>query len=212
MAASQKQDADPKKRAGHKRPMAEAMGQDQAALMEEVGSIRLQRAVADPAAASPDDILALQRSYGNEAVSSLVQTKLTVGPVGDRYEQEADRVADQVMTLPAPASEQQALQRQELEEEELQPKPLAAAITPLVRRQEEEEELMTKPVPAGQANLQRQEEEEELMAKPDLQRQEEEEELMTKPDLQRQEEEEELMTKPAAGQQVLQRQEEEEEL
>jgi hypothetical protein len=190
------------------------MGQELDALMEEPGSLKLQRAVADLATASPADMLALQRRYGNKAVSGLIQTKLTVGAVGDSYEQEADRVADQVMSMPegtggqwSVGTDQPVAQRQE-EEEELQmkaagpqPKPLVESITPLVQRQEEEEELMTKP------DLQRQEEEEELMTKPDLQRQEEEEELMTKPDLQRQEEEEELMTKPD-----LQRQEEEEEL
>jgi hypothetical protein len=55
---------------------------------------RLQRAVQDPAHARPADILGLQRTAGNRAVSHLIQTKLTVGGAGDRYEQEADRVAE----------------------------------------------------------------------------------------------------------------------
>ncbi len=47
-----------------------------------------------------------QRAMGNRAVSQLmasgvVQTKLRVGPAGDRYEQEADRVADAVMRAKA---------------------------------------------------------------------------------------------------------------
>lgn len=143
-------------------------------------TLLLQRAVADPATASPADMLALQRDYGNGAVSGLIQAKLTVGAVGDRYEQEADRVAEQVMSMGEPAGAQQAVQRQE-EEEELQMKPLAATITPLVQRQEEEEELQMKPL------IQRQEEEEELQMKPDLQRQEEdEEELMMRADSSRQ--------------------------
>lgn len=33
----------------------------------------------------------------------LIQPKLTVNPPNDRYEQEADRVAEQVMRMPAPA-------------------------------------------------------------------------------------------------------------
>lgn len=32
-----------------------------------------------------------------------IQTKLTIGPPDDPYEQEADRVADQVMRMPDPA-------------------------------------------------------------------------------------------------------------
>ncbi|MFL9458546.1 MULTISPECIES: eCIS core domain-containing protein [Nostocales] len=52
-----------------------------------------------------------------------VQTKLTVGQPGDRYEQEADFVARQVMGMP------------DVNDEELQMKPLAAAIAPLVQRQ-----------------------------------------------------------------------------
>ncbi|MEA2561994.1 MAG: hypothetical protein QOH06_3498 [Acidobacteriota bacterium] len=41
-------------------------------------------------------LLHLQRSVGNQAVGRLLQTKLTVGAPGDRYEQEADRAAEQV--------------------------------------------------------------------------------------------------------------------
>jgi hypothetical protein len=43
-------------------------------------------------------MLALQRAGGNRATTHLIQTKLTVGPAGDRYEQEADQVAEQVNT------------------------------------------------------------------------------------------------------------------
>ncbi len=44
----------------------------------------------------------VQRSVGNRSMTQLigsgtVQAKLQVGPAGDRYEQEADRVADEVM-------------------------------------------------------------------------------------------------------------------
>ncbi len=115
----------------------------------------LQRALADPGAASAADILALQQMAGNRAVQRLlarkdqatggpkttspIQTKLTVGPVGDVYEQEADRVAQQVVNQinqPAaqPADTSQAVQRAMPDEEELQLKPLSASITPLVQR------------------------------------------------------------------------------
>ncbi|MBD1909760.1 DUF4157 domain-containing protein [Leptolyngbya sp. FACHB-16] len=73
--------------------------------------------------------------------NKLVQTKLSVGKVGDRYEQEADQVAAKVMTMPDPAHNR--IQRQpEQPESDIQPKPLA--ITPLVQRQASEEEVQTK--------------------------------------------------------------------
>ena len=58
----------------------------------------------------PNQVLSLQRSMGNHAVQQLVassrnapiiQAKLEVGPVGDRYEQEADRIAAAVVNTPA---------------------------------------------------------------------------------------------------------------
>lgn len=63
-----------------------------------------------------------------------IQTKLTVGPPNDRYEQEADHVADQVMRMPEPQVQRQAAVEEEPEEDMLQTKPLAAQITPLVQR------------------------------------------------------------------------------
>ena len=75
----------------------------------------LQRARQNPAGISAKEIIALQRTYGNQAVLRLmnsesapdpetdrtrVQAKLTVGAPGDRYEEEADEVADQVMRSP----------------------------------------------------------------------------------------------------------------
>ncbi|HEY9755042.1 MAG TPA: hypothetical protein V6C97_07775 [Oculatellaceae cyanobacterium] len=38
----------------------------------------------------------------------LIQTKLTINQPGDEYEQEADRVAEQVMRMPDPASAPQS--------------------------------------------------------------------------------------------------------
>ena len=65
-----------------------------------------------------DRILFLQRTAGNQAVSRLMksgvlQAKLKIGHPGDVYEQEADRVADQMMRMPEPE-----VQRQEEPEEE----------------------------------------------------------------------------------------------
>ena len=122
------------------------------------------------------------------------QAKLTVSQPNDQYEQEADRLADQVMRMPEPKIQrvcpecEEELQRQpmekdEEEEETLQTKPLASQITPLVQRQtepmeEEEEEaetLQTKPL-AEQItpSVQRQ-------AEPLEDEEEEEETLQTKP-------------------------------
>jgi peptidoglycan hydrolase-like protein with peptidoglycan-binding domain len=64
-----------------------------------------------------------------------VQPKLTIGQPNDQYEQEADRVAEQVMSMALPATPN--LQRQsEEEQEELQTKPLVETITPIVQRQD----------------------------------------------------------------------------
>lgn len=79
---------------------------------------RLQRVMANPAGADPDDITGLQQTAGNRAVSQLltsvtgpaeepvIQAKLMVGAPGDRYEQEADRMADKVMATVVPAANQ----------------------------------------------------------------------------------------------------------
>jgi len=128
-----------------------------------------------------------------------IQPKLTVGPVNDVYEQEADRVAQQVVgQINAPTSQNQTAQRQEKpeEEEKVQTKPL---ITTLQRQEdpEKKEELQTKSL--GDS-LQRQENPEE-----------EKEQIQTKPLaalIQREEmpeDKEELQTKPLAN--VAQREE-----
>lgn len=44
--------------------------------------------------------LGLQRAIGNRAMGQLIQAKLTIGAPNDKYEQEADRVAKQVMRMP----------------------------------------------------------------------------------------------------------------
>ncbi|MEW6496584.1 MAG: DUF4157 domain-containing protein [Cyanobacteriota bacterium] len=111
--------------------------------------------------------------------SSVIQPKLSIGAPGDKYEQEADQVATQVMGMAAPVNQlpvQRDMAQPPQEEESLQTKPLAASITPLVQRemaqpsQEEEEPLQTKP--SDSFTLQRD------MAQPP---EEEEEPLQTKP-------------------------------
>ncbi len=87
---------------------------------------QIARAVAQPRRLLPDDVLALQRTIGNQAVLQLlqrqastppyrpaalqplgVQPKLTVGPARDAYEIEADQIANQVARMPAPISAKQ---------------------------------------------------------------------------------------------------------
>jgi hypothetical protein len=63
-----------------------------------------------------DRTLQLQRAIGNQAVQSLfesgvIQAKLNVGAPDDIYEQEGDRVAEQVMRMPEPALQTKPLTR-----------------------------------------------------------------------------------------------------
>lgn len=91
-----------------------------------------------------------------------IQAKLKIGQPNDKYEQEADRVAEQVMRMPEPELQQSSqadtnhggiksgfsasnagvdVQRQQEKEEELiQAKPLAQQISPLIQRQASEED------------------------------------------------------------------------
>lgn len=115
------------------------------------------------------EILALQGTVGNRAVSQLlrspprkaiIQTKLTVGKPGDKYEQEADRVAEAVLhsagwmntgISKAPLKLQgkcaTCAQGQGLcpkcapEEDVIQRQPLASTMTPAIQRQREPSEL-----------------------------------------------------------------------
>lgn len=114
-------------------------------------AIVLQRARLDPRSLTSANVLQLQRTLGNQAANKLlsgakprpvIQARLRVGPAHDPYEQEADRMAAQVMTAPALPG---PIAQRALKEDALQAKPLAAAITPLVQRaMPEEEEVQTK--------------------------------------------------------------------
>lgn len=141
---------------------------------------KAQKPAFSPSAHSPiDQILYLQMTIGNRAVrklieSGMLQKKLCIGKSNNIYEQEADRLADQVMrpegsalgvAMPNPGLQHQP----EAEEEEaIQTKPLAEQITPLVQRQiepeEEKEEELIQPKPIDEQIIlfiQRQEEPEE---------------------------------------------------
>jgi hypothetical protein len=123
----------------------------------------LQRANADPASLTAQDMKYLQRTIGNRATIGILsnrtglQAKLKLGPAGDKYEQEADLVAEQVVRQ---IDRPQPVQRENIQEEDelAQAKPLAPSISSLQR-------TLTHSKP--NAGLQRQEwDEEELQAKP----------------------------------------------
>ncbi|MEG4443418.1 DUF4157 domain-containing protein [Microcoleus sp. AT9_B5] len=144
-----------------------------------------------------------------------VQAKLSVGAPGDKYEQEADAMANKVMTMPAPENEK-PLQREmapEEKEEEVQTRPLADSIQREMVPEEKEEEVQTKPLADSiQREMVPEEKEEEVQTKPlanSIQREmvpeEKEEEVQTKPladsiqqEMVPEEKEEEVQTKPLA--------------
>lgn len=98
----------------------------------------------------------------------LIQPKLKIGTPGDKYEQEADRVADQVMRMP-----DNQIRKQPMDEEE-----------EMVQMQsgEEEEELQMQPMDEEEELQMQEESEEEEMLQ--MQTDEEEEILQTKPTVQ----------------------------
>ncbi|WP_440956049.1 eCIS core domain-containing protein [Methanosarcina sp. Mfa9] len=106
------------------------------------------RSVNSPA----EKIMFLQRTAGNQAVQRLIksgalQAKLRVGQPNDIYEQEADRVAEQVMSMPEPqaaSSGTLSIQRTcpGCEEEKLRRQP--------IKEEEEKEELLQTKEISGQ--------------------------------------------------------------
>ncbi|GEM_PF-3341245 len=70
-----------------------------------------------------------------------IQPKLKLGPPGDRYEQEADRVAEQVVQMVTPCPKCR-VESEEGDKETFRAKPIAYQITSLVQRQEANPEEM----------------------------------------------------------------------
>ncbi|MFD0861697.1 DUF4157 domain-containing protein [Sungkyunkwania multivorans] len=123
----------------------------------------------------------LQQSDNEPFIKPTVQKKLKVGKPGDKYEVEADHMADNVVNNTPDTSG--VLQKME-GEEEVQQKPLASDITPIQKKEMEEE-------PAQAKEIQRMEEEEPVQKQEEeepVQKQEEEE-------VQKQEEEESVQAK-----------------
>jgi hypothetical protein len=66
--------------------------------------------MAAPGSLRPAELMAMQRMLGNRAAGAMLgrapmQAKLIVNAPGDRYEREADRVADAVMRMPVTRDE-----------------------------------------------------------------------------------------------------------
>jgi hypothetical protein len=96
------------------------------------------------------NIMPLQKNLGNQAIQGMLETKaiqakLTIGQPNDIYEQEAGRMADQVMRMPKSKQPlvnvpstlvywETACPECEEEEEHIQTKPMAEQITPIVQR------------------------------------------------------------------------------
>ncbi|MHC5058422.1 MAG: PIN domain-containing protein [Planctomycetota bacterium] len=92
-----------------------------------------------------EQIFHLQRTIGNQAIQRMIksgtlQAKLKIDKPNDKYEQEADRVADKVMSMPEPKGSLVNSHRS-----------LAEQVTPLIQRQEESEneEIRAKPFTEG---------------------------------------------------------------
>lgn len=100
----------------------------------------------------PQYIMYLQRTIGNQGVGRLLrsgelQRKLNIGPANDKYEQEADYIADQVVSMSdAVTQEQHNYQTTKAHTSTLSRKPLISSITPLQRKPLNPElKLQTKP-------------------------------------------------------------------
>ncbi|MEQ9372546.1 MAG: DUF4157 domain-containing protein [Coleofasciculus chthonoplastes F3-SA18-01] len=95
----------------------------------------IQRQCADCASEQQEQSAAAGKDI--EQISSeagAIQTKLTVGAPGDPYEQEADRVAAQVVSMSAPPDNSAPVQRLAQENNPIQRGSLAQSITPVVQR------------------------------------------------------------------------------
>ena len=109
-----------------------------------------------------------QRNIGNQAVGRLIQAKLKIGQPNDKYEQEADRVVEQVMRIPDPKIQCAPIwpffDSSRGDQKTMQTKSISEQITPLMQKQLEEEEdddTLQGKFMRGNLEVQRQMEEEE---------------------------------------------------
>ena len=147
-----------------------------------------------------------------------IQPKLKTGQPGDRYEQQADRVAERVIRHDAAHGEYDSgVETVQLQEEEEEPLQMMEEEEELQMQEEEEEPLQ---MMEEEEEIQMQEEEEEeplqmMDEEEELQMQAEEEEELIQPkennSVQKQEEEEEMLQMHEEEEEPLQMQQEEEE-
>ncbi len=118
-------------------------------------------AVPAPARVSYPGPVARAAAVGSMVTGLRVQPKLRVGAPDDRYEREADQVADRVMRMPEAAVQrmctdcgEEQLQRQPIEEEEemLQTKPLVQRMC--TECEEEQQQLQRQPLEEEEEMLQ----------------------------------------------------------
>ena len=141
----------------------------------QLGLIQRQQAEADeePIQMKPQlGFIQRQQAEADEEPIQMqrIQLKVVVGQPGDKYEQEADSVAAQVMSMSVPPAHSMPIQRQGEEEEQeplVQRLPLAASITPLVQRQQIETTVQPK---CSQCEQEEREQEEQVQTKPSVQR------------------------------------------
>jgi len=97
-----------------------------------------------------------------------LQAKLVVGPADDEYEREADRVAEQAVSMPQTPVQRACPSCQE--DEPVQREPLSTRITPLIQRQkaEEEDEKKLQASPMIQRQIGEEEEEEKIQTAPEM--------------------------------------------
>lgn len=100
---------------------------------EEKDEVRRQEEEEAQAKPEEEDVAQakVQREEEDKDAQPSLQAKLRIGPANDRYEQEADRMAERVLSMPAAA----AAPKNGVATPAIQQKVLATAITPLVRRQ-----------------------------------------------------------------------------
>ena len=102
---------DNKQSGAHRPDLAEDQGEE--LHQRTTFSASLQAGLGAPHEPRHGQFAHLHRTYGNQAVlralshsAPAAQTKLEVNQPGDEYEQEADRVADQVMRMASPPAVQ----------------------------------------------------------------------------------------------------------
>jgi len=102
-----------------------------------------------------------------------LQAKLTIGQTNDVYEQEADRVAEQVMRKAPPIPPKIQRQPEDVQSEGIQPNSLAEVISPIVQRQKEsivEDPLQAKFETCGEEEQVQRSADGTAQAQPDLER------------------------------------------